>query len=105
MADETEDVLKGTLDMLILKALELAPMHGWGIGERIALFSGEIPESRIKKFSSTRVNGSYAAADLDGLLRAACERIAARDDGSLSLDSRKGLVQLPRIAHERPQVI
>jgi PadR family transcriptional regulator PadR len=39
MRDETEDVLKGTLDMLILKALNLAPMHGWGIGERIAQLS------------------------------------------------------------------
>lgn len=39
MRDETEDVLKGTLDMLILKALDLAPMHGWGIGERIGQLS------------------------------------------------------------------
>ena len=42
MADETEDLLKGTLDMLILKALELAPMHGWGIGERIAQLSQNV---------------------------------------------------------------
>ncbi len=42
MRDETEDVLKGTLDMLILKALELAPMHGWGIGERIAQLSQNV---------------------------------------------------------------
>ena len=42
MADETEDVLKGTLDMLILKALDLAPMHGWGIGERIAQLSQNV---------------------------------------------------------------
>ena len=38
----TQDVLKGTLDMLILKALELAPMHGWGIGERIAQLSRDV---------------------------------------------------------------
>jgi PadR family transcriptional regulator PadR len=38
-ADESEDLLKGTLDMLILKSVELAPMHGWGIGERIAQLS------------------------------------------------------------------
>jgi transcriptional regulator len=25
------DLLQGTLDMLILKALQLGPMHGWGI--------------------------------------------------------------------------
>lgn len=42
MADEAEDLLKGTLDMLILKALDLAPMHGWGIGERIAQLSHNV---------------------------------------------------------------
>lgn len=29
------DVMQGTLDLLILKALSLAPMHGWGISARI----------------------------------------------------------------------
>ena len=29
------DLLKGTLDMLVLKALQLGPMHGWGITERL----------------------------------------------------------------------
>jgi transcriptional regulator len=42
MIENSEDVLKGTLDMLILKALELAPMHGWGIGERIAQLSHHV---------------------------------------------------------------
>ena len=36
MADEpTEGLLKGTLDMLILQALEREAMHGWGIADRI----------------------------------------------------------------------
>jgi transcriptional regulator len=29
------DVLRGTLDLLILKILEHEPMHGWGISQRI----------------------------------------------------------------------
>ncbi|HKW47934.1 MAG TPA: PadR family transcriptional regulator [Gemmatimonadaceae bacterium] len=29
------DPLRGSLDLLILKALSLAPMHGWGVGLRI----------------------------------------------------------------------
>ena len=29
------DVIQGTLDMLILKALSLEPMHGFGIARRI----------------------------------------------------------------------
>jgi len=29
------DALRGSIDLLILKSLSLAPMHGWGIGLRI----------------------------------------------------------------------
>jgi PadR family transcriptional regulator PadR len=32
---ERKEILQGTLEMLVLKALTLAPMHGWGIGQRI----------------------------------------------------------------------
>ncbi len=34
-------VMQGTLDLLILKALSLAPMHGWGITNRIKQLSRE----------------------------------------------------------------
>lgn len=40
MADST-DLLQGTLDLLILKCLALAPMHGWGIADRIQQVSNE----------------------------------------------------------------
>jgi len=33
------DVLHGTLDLLVLKALSLAPLHGWGISQRIQQLS------------------------------------------------------------------
>jgi PadR family transcriptional regulator PadR len=33
------DMIRGTLDMLILKVLSLEAMHGWGICERIQLIS------------------------------------------------------------------
>jgi PadR family transcriptional regulator PadR len=33
--DRSRDVVQGTLDMLVLKALSLEPMHGWGITNRI----------------------------------------------------------------------
>jgi len=29
------DLLQGTLDMLVLKSLQIGPMHGWGIAERV----------------------------------------------------------------------
>ncbi len=32
---ESGELLQGTLEMLVLKALTLQPMHGWGIGQRI----------------------------------------------------------------------
>jgi PadR family transcriptional regulator, regulatory protein PadR len=36
---ETVDVMQGTLDLLILKALALEPVHGWGISDRIRQMS------------------------------------------------------------------
>ena len=35
MAKRRPDLPQGTLDMLILKALSLGPMHGYGVGQRI----------------------------------------------------------------------
>ena len=35
----SSDVLQGTLDLLVLKALALAPMHGWSISQRIQQLS------------------------------------------------------------------
>ena len=35
MAEQSTDVIQGTLDMLILKSLSLEPMHGFGITKRI----------------------------------------------------------------------
>jgi PadR family transcriptional regulator PadR len=42
MAKPKSDLLQGTLDLLILKTLELEPMHGWGISLRIQQVSGEV---------------------------------------------------------------
>lgn len=37
-----EEVLQGTLQMLVLKALSLEPMHGWGITQRLAQWSNDV---------------------------------------------------------------
>ena len=42
MGKERGDLLQGTLDMLVLKALQLQPMHGWGITERIEQWSESV---------------------------------------------------------------
>ena len=44
MRQPTADVLQGTLDLLILKALSLEPMHGWGISQRIQQISRGVLE-------------------------------------------------------------
>src|SRR6201993_3768328 len=40
-ADKSTDILQGTLDMLILKAVSLGPLHGYGVLLRIQQISGE----------------------------------------------------------------
>ena len=35
VAKQKPDLPQGTLDLLVLKALSLGPMHGYGIGQRI----------------------------------------------------------------------
>lgn len=38
-SNESNDLLQGTLDLLILKTLALQPMHGWGVAQRIQQLS------------------------------------------------------------------
>ncbi|HEY7574569.1 MAG TPA: PadR family transcriptional regulator, partial [Thermoanaerobaculia bacterium] len=40
MADDRTDLLQGTLDLLVLKALAAGPLHGLGISRRIGLVTG-----------------------------------------------------------------
>ena len=50
MTDGRLDLPQGTLDLLILKALSLEPMHGWGVSERIHQVSREtlqIPQGSL----------------------------------------------------------
>jgi len=42
VAKDRGDLLQGTLDMLVLKALQLEPMHGWGITERVEQWSDHV---------------------------------------------------------------
>ncbi len=43
---KTADLLPGTLDMLILKAVSLKPLHGYGVLLRIRQMSGDALEIR-----------------------------------------------------------
>jgi transcriptional regulator len=42
MPRKAAKLLQGTLDMLILKALSLGPMHGFGVGQRITQMSDRV---------------------------------------------------------------
>jgi len=46
---------QGTLDMLILKALSLGPMHGYGVGQRI----GQLAEEMLKVEEGTLYPALY----------------------------------------------
>ena len=63
------DMIKGTLDMLILKVLALEPMHGWGISERIQQISED----------ALRVNQGSLYASLHRLTREGWIRSAWRE--------------------------
>ena len=42
MDSNRAELLKGTLDLLILQALEREPTHGWSIAERIETHSNDV---------------------------------------------------------------
>ncbi len=42
MLGGSQDLPRGTLDLMILNVLSLEPMHGWGIMHRIQELSGEV---------------------------------------------------------------
>jgi PadR family transcriptional regulator PadR len=42
VADQSSELVQGTLEMLVLKTLALEPMHGYGIALRIEQISGGV---------------------------------------------------------------
>ena len=61
-----QDVMQGTLDMLILKSLTLEPMHGFGISRRIEQISHGVfrvnPGSLLVAFKRLERAGFITAA-------------------------------------------
>ena len=50
MSEDRLDLPQGTLDLLMLKALSLEPMHGWAISERlrqVSMAALQIPQGSI----------------------------------------------------------
>jgi PadR family transcriptional regulator PadR len=44
LASKENDLLQGTLDMMVLKAVSLGPLHGYGVLLRIQQISGNLLE-------------------------------------------------------------
>jgi transcriptional regulator len=42
VTNQPPDLLPGTLDLLILRTLQRAPMHGYGIAEHLRIASGDV---------------------------------------------------------------
>ena len=62
MTREKPDMIKGTLDMLILKVLSLGPLHGWGISERIQQMSEDELQGlwkRVEAFKTGHAERSF----------------------------------------------
>jgi transcriptional regulator len=63
---EPVDILQGTLDMLILKAVSLGRVHGYGILLRISHISGnvlQIPQGSIYPALYRLEDGGYIASE------------------------------------------
>jgi DNA-binding PadR family transcriptional regulator len=59
MANRSADLLQGTLDLLILKALALEPKHGWAISKRIQELSRD-----VLLFRKARITVMVLSADM-----------------------------------------
>jgi transcriptional regulator len=60
------DLLQGTLDMLILKTLELAPLHGYAIAQRINRVSEallQVPQGSLYPALHRLENKGFLGAD------------------------------------------
>ncbi len=63
---KTADLLPGTLDMLILKAVSLQPLHGYGVLLRIRQISGEaleVPQGSLYPALYRLEHGGLIAAE------------------------------------------
>jgi PadR family transcriptional regulator PadR len=55
MGKQKPELPQGTLDMLVLKALSLGQMHGYGVGQRI----GQLAEDMLKVEEGTLYPALY----------------------------------------------
>jgi len=94
MADETTDVIQGTLDMLILKTLSLEPMHGFGVARRIEQISRDVfrvnPGSLLLAFRRLERDGTIASEwrETENSRRAKYYRLTSKGRKQLTADTK-----------------
>ena len=64
MGDKPDGLVQGTLDMLILKTLELQPLHGYGIALRIEQIS-----NGVFQVNPGSLFPAFRRLERDGLIR------------------------------------
>ena len=106
MPDDKLDLPQGTLDLLILKAVSLGPMHGWAISERIHDVSRatlQIPQGSLYPALHRLERRGWIAAEWGAsdnnrrakyyeLTRAGRRQLAAESDGWRRLTAAVALV-------------
>jgi PadR family transcriptional regulator, regulatory protein PadR len=66
VAKPTVDILQGTLDMLILKAVSLGPLHGYAVMKRIEQISGgalQIPQGSLYPALARLQHGGFLKSE------------------------------------------
>lgn len=71
--DEPNALVQGTLDMLILKTLALEPMHGYGMGARLAEIS-----RGVFQVNAGSLFPPFRRLERDGLIRGEWRRSCRR---------------------------
>lgn len=98
------DLVQGTLEMLILKTLELEPMHGYGIGLRIEQISGGVfrvnPGSLLPALSRMERAGDVKSEwrSTENHRRAKYYLLTAKGRKALSIHTEKWQLQTSAIA-------
>lgn len=109
--DQPTDVIQGTLDLLILKTLSLAPMHGFGIARRIEQISRGVfkvnPGSLLLAFQRMERDGLLDAEwrTTENNRRAKYYRLTKQGERRLEAEAREWERRsgaIARLLHARP---
>lgn len=101
---QSSDLVQGTLEMLILKTLELEPMHGYGVGLRIEQISGGVfrvnPGSLLPALSRMERAGNVTSAwqATENHRRAKYYSLTARGRKALCTETEKWQLRIGAIA-------